>query len=147
MIRCFEAADEDAVVRLFLASTIPGQDFLPEEHWLAMEPKLRTQILPHADTWLVEAEGEVVAFIVTVGNHIEGLFTDPDHQGRGHGKRLVEHVLERLDGVRVELYEANERAVGVYRARGFVDHERREGDLPGLPKLIMRPGEDLTGPE
>ncbi len=39
MIRAFEPADEDDLIRVWLASTIPGQAFLPEEHWRAMEPE------------------------------------------------------------------------------------------------------------
>jgi hypothetical protein len=38
MIRAFEPADADDLIRVWLTSTIPGQSFLPEEHWRAMEP-------------------------------------------------------------------------------------------------------------
>ncbi|MEE8491074.1 MAG: hypothetical protein V3S60_05495 [Acidimicrobiia bacterium] len=60
MIRAFEPADEDDMIRVWLASTIPGQSFLPEEHWRAMEPEIR-ELVPIAEIWVVEEDGEIVA--------------------------------------------------------------------------------------
>jgi putative acetyltransferase len=138
MIRRFEPADEDDLIRVWLASTIPGQSFLPEEHWRSMEPEIRERLLPIAETWVVEEDGELVAFMSLLDDLIGGLFTHPDHQGKGHGRRLVEHARGRFDPVLVEVLEANEKAMGFYRSCGFVDHERRVDELSGLPKLILR---------
>ena len=91
-----------------------------------------------ADTWVVEESGELVAFMSLLGNLIGGLFTHPDHQARGHGKRLVELAAARSDPLFVEVFEANEKAVGFYRDRGFVDDERRIDQASGLPLLILR---------
>ena len=71
-------------------------------------------------------------------NLIGGLFTHPDHQGKGHGQALIEHVRGRFDPVLVEVFEANEQAVSFYRKCGFVNHERRFDAASGLPQLIMR---------
>ena len=54
MIRAFEPADEGDMIRVWLASTIPGRSFLPEEHWRAMEPEIR-QLVPKVEIWVVEA--------------------------------------------------------------------------------------------
>lgn len=138
MIRRFEPADEDDLIRVWLASTIPGQSFLPEEHWRSMEPVVRERLLPIAETWVVEEDGDLVAFMSLLDNLIGGLFTHPDHQGRGHGRALIEHARGRFDPVLVEVFEANEKAMGFYRSCGFVDHERRVDELSGLPQLILR---------
>ncbi|MEQ1786692.1 MAG: GNAT family N-acetyltransferase [Acidimicrobiales bacterium] len=53
---------------------------------------------------------------------LEALFVEPDHQRRGHAKRLVDAVVEtaRRAGVtRVEV-TANDHASGFYDAAGFV---------------------------
>lgn len=126
------------MIRVWLASTIPGQSFLPEEHWRAMEPAIREDLMPVADTWVVEEDGELVAFMALLGNLIGGLFTHPDHQGEGHGCALIEHARERYAPVFVEVFEANEAAIRFYRGRGFVDHERRLDDESGLTQLILR---------
>jgi putative acetyltransferase len=138
MIRAFEPADADNLIRVWLASTIPGQSFLPEEHWRAMEPVIREDLVPIADTWVVEEQGELVAFMSLLGSLIGGLFTHPDHQGKGHGRALIEHARERYDPVFVEVFDANEEATGFYRRFGFVDHERRIDEESGLPQLILR---------
>ncbi len=137
MIRAFKPADEDDLIRVWLASTIPGQSFLPEEHWWAMEPEIREQLVPIAETWVVEEDGELVAFMSLLDNMIGGLFTHPDHQGKGHGRALVEHARGRFDPVLVEVFEANKQAIGFYRSCGFVDHERRVDEGSGLPQLIL----------
>ncbi len=136
-LRPYRADDEDAVIRLWLAATIPGQAFLPEEHWRAMEPAIR-ELMPIAETWVVEAGGEVVAFMALLDDLIGGLFTLPAHQGRGHGRALVEHAAARHDPLYIEVFAANERALAFYRRCGFVDHETRIDEGSGLPQLILR---------
>lgn len=45
--------------------------------------------------WVVECSGRIVAFAVgnaTTGN-IWALFVDPDHEGRGHGRRLHDEMV------------------------------------------------------
>ena len=58
--------------------------------------------MPVADTWVVEVGGELIAFMSLLGNLIGGLFTQPDRQGEGHGRALIEHARERYDPVFVE---------------------------------------------
>jgi hypothetical protein len=41
MIGAFEPDDREDLIRVWCASTIPGQSFLPEEHWRAMDPEIR----------------------------------------------------------------------------------------------------------
>jgi putative acetyltransferase len=138
MIRAFEPNDADDLIRVWIASTIPGQSFLPEEHWRAMEPVIREDLMPIAETWVVEEDGELVAFMSLLDDLIGGLFTHPDHQGKGHGRALIEHARERYDPVFVEVFEANEGAKRFYRRRGFVDYRRRVDKESGLLQLIMR---------
>ena len=138
MIRRFDPVEVDELVDVWLASTIPGQSFLPEEHWRAMEGDVRDELLPVAETWVVEHDGELVAFMSIIDHLIGGLFTHPAHQGHGHGRALVEHAPLLHDPVFVEVFEANEKAIGFYRSCGFVDHQRRTDKESELPMLILR---------
>jgi GNAT superfamily N-acetyltransferase len=140
VIRALKADDVDDVIQVWIASTIPGQSFLPEEHWRAMEPVIREELMPIAETWVVEDDGELVAFMSLLDDLIGGLFTHPDHQRHGHGRALIEHARERYDPVFVEVFEANEDAIRFYRRRGFVDCHRRVDEESGLPQLVMRLG-------
>ncbi|HEY6568195.1 MAG TPA: GNAT family N-acetyltransferase [Actinomycetota bacterium] len=138
MIRRYLPTDAEDVIRVWLDSTIPGQPFLPEDRWRAMEGEIRYELMPIADSWVVEQDGELVAFVSIIDHTIGGLFTHPDHQGEGHGRALVELARAIRDPLFVEVFEANEAATRFYRHRGFVDHDRTIDEASGLPLLILR---------
>lgn len=54
------------------------------------EADYRAHMLPPARSWVIEEDGEIVAF--AAGNARDGniwaLFVHPDHEMRGHGRRL-----------------------------------------------------------
>ncbi len=136
-IRRYEPADEDDVVRVWLAATIPGQAFLPADHWRAMEPEIR-ELMSVAEMWVVEEGGEVVAFMALLDDLIGGLFTLPAYQGKGYGRALIELAAANHDSLFIEVFAANERALAFYRRCGFVDHETRVDEGSGLRQLILR---------
>ncbi len=84
---------------------------VPDMHRVRMsvrENRLVSTIITEADTrkaiedlgrgWVVEVDGEVVAF--AIGNQITGniwaLFVDPEHEGRGYGRQLHDEMLTWL---------------------------------------------------
>jgi len=138
VLRHFEPSDEDELVRVWLASTIPGQDFLPEEYWRSQEPLVREHFIPIADTWIVEQDDELVAFMSILEHTIGGLFTHPDHQGKGYGRVLVEHARTLHEIVRVEVLRANVRAIAFYESCGFTEESSKLDVGTGLEAVIMR---------
>jgi GNAT superfamily N-acetyltransferase len=75
--------------------------------------------------WVVEAEGEVVAFAIgnaTNGN-IWALFVDPGHQRKGYGRMLHDTMIDWLKSRRVERLwlttEPGTRAQKFYEAAGW----------------------------
>ncbi len=138
VLRHFEPGDEDELVRVWLASTIPGQDFLSEEYWRSQELLVREHFIPIADTWIVEQDGELVAFMSILEHTIGGLFTHPDHQGKGYGRVLVEHARALHEIVRVEVFRANVRAMAFYESCGFVEESSKPDEATGLEAVIMR---------
>ena len=75
--------------------------------------------------WVVETDGEVVAFAIgnaTSGN-IWALFVDPDHQRRGYGRMLHDTMIDWLRSRGVERLwlttEPGTRAQKFYEAAGW----------------------------
>jgi len=78
--------------------------------------------------------------------YVAGLAVDPEHRGRGLGRRLMAEArarAERLGLPRVSLicFERNERAMQLYRRLGFVEIDRRP--VVPHPCLEHRDGDAL----
>ena len=94
---------------------------------------------------LLIAEHAPVGYVVyTVRGHppvvyVDSIAVEPEHRGKGYGRRMMEHVREaaRRAGVRhVKLHvrESNHRAQDFYRALGF--------EAVGTVESYYRNGED-----
>jgi GNAT superfamily N-acetyltransferase len=82
--------------------------------------------------WVIDVDGSVVGF--AIGNSVTGnlwaLFIDPDHEGRGHGRRLHDECVHWLLGIegleRLWLTtEPHTRAHRFYLECGWRDTRRR----------------------
>jgi GNAT superfamily N-acetyltransferase len=89
--------------------------------------------------WLLVVDGEAVGYVaVTFGYSIEyggrdgfldELFVTADQRGRGLGTRALQFVADEcrrlgLAALHLEVERANAAAQRVYRAAGFIDHDR-----------------------
>jgi len=133
-------SDDDAIVDVWLRATIPGQSFVPESEWRSQEPLVRETFLPMAETWVVEEGGEIVAFASLLGETIGGLFTHPDHQGKGYGRALIAHSHSIHDPLRIEVFRKNERALSIYLRSGFVEESHHTDERTGFEAVILRMG-------
>jgi putative acetyltransferase len=90
------------------------------------------QMLAAADVYVYEIDNEIVAVYRITRKHYRtshiayfGSFAmHPTHRGRGYGKQVMLHVIDKLrrEGIkRLELLVVcdNERAIGFYRRLGF----------------------------
>jgi hypothetical protein len=89
MIRRYRPTDEDELIRVWLASTIPGQDFLPEEFWRFEEPMVREQH-PIVRVEVFRDNARAVAFYEHRG------FVE--ESAAPHPETGLEAVIMRLDG-------------------------------------------------
>ncbi len=88
---------------------------------------LRREIEATGRGWVSEVDGEIVAF--AIGNarsgNIWALFVDPAHQGRGHGGRLHDTMVEWLWSQGLETLwlstGTGTRARAFYEQRGWRD--------------------------
>jgi GNAT superfamily N-acetyltransferase len=131
------------MLRQAVASDIPG---IQRVRASVRENRLVSRVIEDEDVraaiesdgrgWVVEQQGEIVAF--AIGNaktgNIWALFVDPDHERRGHGRRLHDTMLawlwaQGLDKLWLTT-EAGSRAQGFYDAAGWALTGRTEqGEL------------------
>jgi len=93
-----------------------------------------TQVLATAEVWIAEDDGHPAGFaaIVEHDGHLllEPLAVHPDHQGRGLGRALLDHVEDtardrHLAQVRLYTHETMTENIALYRARGYLQTARR----------------------
>lgn len=83
---------------------------------------------------VLEEDGVVVGLIVLVEDHerltIENVAVDPDRQGEGHGRLLLEFAEQTaraagLDTVSLYTHEKMTENIALYSRLGYVEDERR----------------------
>jgi ribosomal-protein-alanine N-acetyltransferase len=91
------------------------------------------------ECWVLIVDGVVAGHgILAIGPgeaHLLNVCVSRDRQGRGHGRRLVQHMLERAaargaDTVFLEVRPSNVVAVTLYRSLGFNEIGRRRDYYP-----------------
>lgn len=91
------------------------------------------------DCWVLEREERIIGYgvlsIAAGESHILNLAVGPSQQGKGFGKRLLEHLLDRAysgkaEMVLLEVRPSNHAARHLYEQRGFNEIGRRPGYYP-----------------
>lgn len=131
MIRTYQPDDLDAVMQLWLSSTIAAHPFVTEQYWHESASLVRGTYLPAARTWVylsqeVQLESTaggnaIVGFISILEEQLVGaLFVDQFYYGKGVGKILMDGVQQHYKALTLEVYQKNYRAYHFYRKQGFI---------------------------
>lgn len=112
--------------------------------------KLKARIERPDAEFLVADDGKRIGGVAYAESAEQGALVDleqlhvaPDLQGRGIGGMLLDEVMESFPearAVRVEVAEANERAIAFYVANGFVEIRRADNrgpDQSGIASLFL----------
>lgn len=138
-IRSAAEADLDALTDVWERAASSSHSFMDPDDFAALRPAIRDAYLPSMDVWLVELDGQPIAFVGARESHVELLYVDPSFQGRGLGTRLLA-VVGDSGATSVEVYADNPVGVAFYRSQGFTEVLRRErdaGDRP-YPMVVLR---------
>ena len=117
MIRLFEFRDLDRIMEIWLEGNLKAHPFIKEEYWKQNYETVRS-VLPNAEVYVFEEDGEVQGFIGMDAEYIAGLFVAEGHRGQGIGPQLISEV-KRKKRLSLHVYEKNTGAVAFYRAEGF----------------------------
>ncbi|MFA7903182.1 GNAT family N-acetyltransferase [Pseudomonas aeruginosa] len=115
--------------------------FLPEFYIVLLRDKVLRRYLDAV--MLVCARGSdrsIQGFVGVAGGRIDMLFVDPQWHGRGIGKQLLQHAVQALDGLTLDVNEQNTQALGFYLHQGFeiVGRSPKDGLGQPYPLLHMR---------
>jgi len=130
--------DDDQIVKIWREASRIAHPFLTEDDLAAQERLTRREHLPRAHVVVAERKGIIVGVIATLGNYIGALFVDPQAQGCGIGRRLIEHAQTHRDALELSVYEANHSARGFYERLGFAEAGRSDHDAEGRPLPVLR---------
>lgn len=131
--------DRAPLLVLWERSVRATHHFLAEADIVALRPLVAAELRGEAvDWWVLDSGDRPIGFLGYTPDTIESLFIDPDHTGRGAGKRLVQHAQTLSTGaLAVDVNEQNEAALGCYQAVGFVIVGRSPTDTAGRPFPLL----------
>lgn len=139
MIRPFRADDLDALMALWLTTTIEAHPFIDETYWRESEALVRDVYLPDAATWIAEKEGSLLGFISVMERQFIGaLFIARSAQGNGIGSALIKQVKARYPELMLEVYKENVSAIGFYVKQGFGIVSEQPHPDTGQTTYVMR---------
>lgn len=137
MIRLYRE-NTSLLVEIWLRATLKSHSFIDENYWLSSCDAMREQYLPSAENYaFYDESGRVLGFISLIDNHIEALFVDPEHQGKGIGRRLLDHAKSIRPELTLAVYERNGKAVMFYHRNRFAVREHRIDEDTGEYELLM----------
>lgn len=125
MLRPYRQDDLEALLDVWYRASLIAHWFLSEEFLEAERRQIAEDWLPVSETTVAETDGRVVGFVSLVGNEVGGIFVDPDHQGRGVGRALMDHARLARPHLELAVFEDNLIGGRFYDAYGFTQADRR----------------------
>lgn len=140
MIRLAQPADHEAILVLWLRSSLISHSFIAQSYWIESLQMVREDFLPKARTWVAcDEEGHISGFIGVLNQQFVGaLFVAENRYGDGTAQRLMAAAKAEYPVLLLEVYQQNHRAMAFYRKENFeITAETRH---PGtdLPTWILR---------
>ena len=83
MMRGYREADIDQILAIWLSASIKAHDFIEPDFWKSKVGDMREVYIPASETFVYEAEGQVVGFYSLYENNLAAIFVEPGSQGRG----------------------------------------------------------------
>lgn len=139
-VRPYADEDLDELLDVWYRASRIAHSFLPEEFFEKERREIGEKWMPIAETTVYEIEGRVVGFIALMGNEVGAIFVDPDLQGRGIGRALMDTARDSRPILELNVFEANSIGRRFYNAYGFEFVDRHLSDVTGHPELRLRLG-------
>lgn len=76
-------------------------------------------LLPQAEVYVYEKDGEILGFAGLDGAYIEGIFVSEKARSQGIGKCLLDFLKTKKAELHLNVYQKNTRAIWFYEREGF----------------------------
>ena len=136
--RPFAPADLDALIDVWYRASLIAHPFLSEEFLAAERREIADTWMPMAETTVYELDGRVVGFIALIKNEVGAIFVEPDLQGRGIGRALMDTAAASRPYLELNVFEANSIGRHFYRAYGFELVDGQTSEATGHLELRLR---------
>lgn len=136
MIRRFEKEDLEIIMKIWLDTNIQAHDFIPADYWKKNFDSVKC-MLPEAEIYVCEAEGNVKAFIGIDSGYIAGIFVSSEMQSNGMGKQLLDKAKELYSNLSLSVYQKNQKAIQFYRREQFVVKQEQIDEDTGEAEYLM----------
>lgn len=138
MIRKYKETDLPELLETWAAASAIAHPFLTEEFLASERENIPNLYLPNADTWVFEADGQIVGFIALIGDEVGAVFVHPSHQRKGVGSVLMDEAKERREELEVEVFVDNTIGREFYAKYGFERLEEKVHEQTGFGLLRLR---------
>jgi putative acetyltransferase len=138
MLRSYRHDDLEALLDVWYRASLIAHWFLSEEFLGVERRQIAEDWLPVSETTVAETDGRVVGFLSLVGNEVGGIFVDPEYQGRGIGRALMDHARRARPHLELVVFEDNLMGRRFYDAYGFLQVDRQIHAESGRYELRLR---------
>lgn len=129
--------DFPEAIDLWERSVRASHHFLKEEDILFYRPLIFNEYFKAVDLLGIKEQERLCGFIGVSERNIEMLFVDSDQMGKGVGRALIQHAIQVMGAVKVDVNEQNTKAHAFYRRFGFKDIGRSPEDSLGKPYPVV----------
>ena len=138
MIRKYNKDDLAELLATWAAASSIAHPFLTEEFLASERENIPDLYLPNAETWVFEADGQVVGFIALIGTEVGAIFVHPDQQRDGVGSMLMNKAKALREELEVEVFVKNTIGRAFYEKHGFTVIEEKVHEATGNELLRLR---------
>ncbi len=137
MIRKMSREDIGKLVELWYEASLDAHDFIDKEYWEKAQEDMAKKYIPQSDTFVIEEDNEVQAFISMIDNYLAAIFVDKKFQRQGYGKKLLDYVKEQKDRIELKVFKKNSRACQFYLRNGFTIKQELDSESLDEKEYLM----------
>ena len=119
MIRKYQERDLDHLLDVWYRASKIAHSFLDESFFISERNSIPKIYLPVAETYVFEKDGRLVGFISLIGQEVGAIFVDPEMQGQGIGRALMDQARTLRGELELDVFKANIIGRRFYDLYGF----------------------------